>query len=84
MPIEVRLPDLGDSITHAKLTTWLKQAGDRIKAGETIAEVETDKTNVEIEAPGSGTLLHIHVLPGTNDVAVNTLLAVIGEAESLD
>jgi pyruvate dehydrogenase E2 component (dihydrolipoamide acetyltransferase) len=84
MPIEVRLPDLGDAITHARLTTWLKQAGDRIDAGEAIAEVETDKTNVEIEAPGSGTLLHIHVAEGTDDVAVNTLLAVIGEAQAVE
>jgi pyruvate dehydrogenase E1 component beta subunit len=77
MPIDVRLPDLGDSVTHAKLTAWLKREGDSIQAGELIAEVETDKTNIEIEAPGSGTLVRIHVVEGTEGIAIDTLLAVI-------
>lgn len=77
MSIEVRLPELGDSITHAKLSTWLKQAGDRVARGEPIAEVETDKTSVEIAAPGDGVLAVIQVAAGTDGVAVNDLLALI-------
>jgi pyruvate dehydrogenase E2 component (dihydrolipoamide acetyltransferase) len=77
MSIEVRLPELGGSITHAKLSTWLKHAGDAVTRGEPIAEVETDKTSVEIEAPGDGVLVAIEVPAGTDKVAVNDLLAII-------
>lgn len=77
MSIEVRLPELGGAITHAKLSTWLKQAGDRVAKGEPIAEVETDKTSVEIAAPGDGVLAVIQVAAGTDGVAVNDLLALI-------
>jgi pyruvate dehydrogenase E2 component (dihydrolipoyllysine-residue acetyltransferase) len=77
MAIDVVLPELGESITSAKVATWLKREGDRVLAGEPIAEVETDKTNVELEAPESGVLLKIHVQAGTEDVAVGTLLATI-------
>lgn len=77
MSIEVRLPELGGSITHAKLSTWLKQAGEKVSRGEPIAEVETDKTSVEIEAPDDGVLVDIQVPAGTDKVAVNELLALI-------
>lgn len=77
MSIEVRLPDLGGSITHAKLSTWLKREGETVSRGEPIAEVETDKTSVEIEAPGDGVLGDIQVPAGTDHVAVNDLLAII-------
>jgi pyruvate dehydrogenase E2 component (dihydrolipoyllysine-residue acetyltransferase) len=79
MSIEVRLPELGESVTHAKLTAWLKREGDRVSAGEPIAEVETDKTNVEIEAPAAGVLETIHVRAGTDRVPVNELLALIAD-----
>lgn len=80
MSTEVRLPELGDSVTHAKLTKWLKREGDRVLAGEPIAEVETDKTNVEVEAPGTGVLVKIHVGEGTDGVPVDTILALIADA----
>jgi pyruvate dehydrogenase E2 component (dihydrolipoamide acetyltransferase) len=80
MAIEVRLPELGGSITHAKLSTWLKQAGDLVTQGEAIAEVETDKTSIEIEAPGNGVLSAIEVAAGTDHVAINDLLAIISAA----
>src|SRR5229473_2621389 len=51
MPIEVCLPQLGEATTAAKVGAWLKREGDAVLAGEPIVEVETDKTNVEIEAP---------------------------------
>ena len=75
--IEVRMAELADSMTSATLTAWLKQPGDRVTAGEPIAEVETDKTTVEIEAPADGVLADIRVAAGTGDVAVGALLAVV-------
>ena len=78
MSIEVRLPELGGEMTSAKLVSWLKEEGDAVTAGDIIAEVETDKTNVELEAPCSGVLEKIHV-PVGQSAAVGDLLAVIGE-----
>ncbi|MDE2906367.1 MAG: lipoyl domain-containing protein, partial [Acidobacteriota bacterium] len=75
--IEVRMSELADSMTSATLTAWLKHAGDRVTVGEPIAEVETDKTTVEIEAPADGVLADIRVAAGTRDVAVGALLAVV-------
>ena len=77
--IEVRMSELADSMTSATLTAWLKHPGDRVTAGEPIAEVETDKTTVEIEAPADGVLADIRVAAGTRDVAVGALLAVVRE-----
>jgi pyruvate dehydrogenase E2 component (dihydrolipoamide acetyltransferase) len=77
MSIEIRLPQLGESITHAKLSLWLKKEGERVSRGDVIAEVETDKTSVEIESPGDGILSHIHVPAGTDSVAIDELLAVL-------
>ena len=76
MPVEVRLPDLGDGVVSAKVVTWLKKVGDVVAAGQVIAEVETDKTNVEIEAQGSGVLQEILVPVGAS-AGVGDLLAVI-------
>ncbi len=78
-PVEIRLPELADAMTSAKLTAWLKQPGEAVAAGEPIAEVETDKTTVEIEAPADGVLGEIRVAAGTRDVAVGALLAVVLE-----
>jgi len=79
--IEVRLPQLAESMKSAKLAVWLKREGDVISAGEPIAELETDKTNVELEAPGSGVLQRIVVPAGTELSEVGGLLAVIAEGE---
>src|SRR4051812_41400313 len=84
MPIEVRLPELGDSVTHAKLAKWLKGEGDRIREGEPIAEGETDKTNLEIEAPQAGVLIKIHVGEGTDQVPIDSVLALIAVASDLE
>ncbi|MCY4637993.1 MAG: dihydrolipoamide acetyltransferase family protein [Acidobacteria bacterium] len=75
--IEVRMAELADSMTSATLTAWLKHSGDRVTAGEPIAEVETDKTTVEIEAPADGVLADIRVAAGTEAVAVGTVLALV-------
>ena len=79
MPIEVRLPELAESMSSATLTTWLKEVGDDVTEGEPIAEVETDKTTVELEAPATGVLEAIQVAAGTSDVAVGAVLALLRE-----
>lgn len=56
MNIKIKLPPLGDSVQEATMAAWLKQPGDAVEHGETIAEVMTDKTNIEIPSPASGTL----------------------------
>jgi pyruvate dehydrogenase E2 component (dihydrolipoamide acetyltransferase) len=77
MALEVRLPDLGDAVTHARLTTWLKHEGDRVSRGQPIAELETDKTTVEVEAPADGVIATIHVKEGTDRVPIDAVLASI-------
>jgi pyruvate dehydrogenase E2 component (dihydrolipoamide acetyltransferase) len=79
MPVEVRLPQLADAMTVARLGAWLKREGDSVSTGEPILEVETDKTNVEIEAPAAGVLGEILVPAGSEGVAVGVLLATILE-----
>ena len=76
---EFRLPQLADSVTSVTLSVWLKQEGERVQAGEPIAEVETDKTNVELEAPASGVVRTIHVAAGTDGLEAGVLLAVIAD-----
>jgi pyruvate dehydrogenase E2 component (dihydrolipoamide acetyltransferase) len=76
MSIEVRLPQLAAEMTSVKVVGWLKKEGDAVVVGEVIAELETDKTNVELEAPGSGVLQKIHITAG-GDAAVGELLALI-------
>jgi pyruvate dehydrogenase E2 component (dihydrolipoamide acetyltransferase) len=80
MATELRLPQLGDATTAARLGAWLKREGDGVTAGEPIVEVETDKTSVEIEAPASGRLQTIHIPAGSDGILVGALLATIAEA----
>ena len=82
LPIELRLPQIGDTGTSVKLGVWLKQEGDTVEAGEPIAEVETDKTNVELEAPASGVVDKIHVEAGTDGLETGVLLVVIAEGNA--
>ena len=77
MPTELRLPPLADTVTSVKLAAWLKTEGQAVAAGEPIVEVETDKTNVEIEAPAGGVVSKIHVPAGTEGLETGALLAVI-------
>ena len=84
MPIEVRLPELAESMSSATLTAWLKEVGDHVTEGEPIAEVETDKTTVELEAPASGVIETIQVSAGTADVAVGAVLALLREGSPVD
>ena len=79
MSTELRLPRLAETAASAKLAVWLKQEGEAVAAGEPVVEVETDKTNVEIEAPASGVIGKIHVAAGTEGLEAGALLAVIAD-----
>jgi pyruvate dehydrogenase E1 component beta subunit len=82
MPIEVLMPALSPTMEKGNLAKWLKKEGDRVKSGDIIAEIETDKATMEVEAADEGTLGKILVPEGTADVAVNTPIALIlGEGE---
>jgi pyruvate dehydrogenase E1 component beta subunit len=83
MPTEVLMPALSPTMEKGNLAKWLKKEGDSVKSGDVIAEIETDKATMEVEAADEGTLGKILVPEGTADVAVNTPIAVIlGEGES--
>lgn len=75
---EVIMPKMGDAMEAGTLLQWLRQDGERVKVGDVIAEIETDKSNVEIEAEDAG-VLHIQAQPGAN-VPVGGVIAVIGDA----
>ncbi len=77
MPIQVLMPALSPTMEKGNLAKWVKGEGDRIKSGDIIAEIETDKATMEVEATDEGTLGKILVPEGTIDVAVNTPIAVI-------
>lgn len=77
MPIQVLMPALSPTMEKGNLSKWVKQEGEKVKAGDVIAEIETDKATMEVEAVDEGTLGKILVPAGTADVAVNTPIAVI-------
>ncbi|HWE77608.1 MAG TPA: pyruvate dehydrogenase complex E1 component subunit beta [Pseudolabrys sp.] len=77
MPTEILMPALSPTMEKGNLAKWLKKEGDSIKSGDVIAEIETDKATMEVEAADEGTLGKILVPEGTADVAVNTPIAVI-------
>jgi pyruvate dehydrogenase E1 component beta subunit len=77
MPVQVLMPALSPTMEKGNLAKWLKKEGDTIKTGDVIAEIETDKATMEVEAIDDGTLGKILVPEGTNDVAVNTPIAMI-------
>jgi pyruvate dehydrogenase E1 component beta subunit len=77
MPIEVLMPALSPTMEKGNLAKWHKKEGDAVKSGDVIAEIETDKATMEVEAVDEGTLGKILVPEGTNDVAVNTPIAMI-------
>src|SRR3954465_11856018 len=82
MPINILMPALSPTMEKGNLAKWLKKEGDAVKPGDVIAEIETDKATMEVEAVDEGTLAKIVVPEGTADVPANQLLAVIaGEGE---
>jgi pyruvate dehydrogenase E2 component (dihydrolipoamide acetyltransferase) len=84
MPTNILMPALSPTMEKGNLARWLKKEGDKIKSGDVIAEIETDKATMEYEAIEDGTLAKIVVPEGTQDVAVNSVIAVLaGEGEDV-
>ena len=82
MPITILMPALSPTMEKGNLAKWLKKEGDSIKSGDIIAEIETDKATMEVEAVDEGILAKIMVPEGTADVPVNQTIALIaGEGE---
>src|ERR1700761_1625858 len=82
MPIQILMPALSPTMTEGNVTRWLKKEGDMVKAGQTIAEIETDKATMEVEAVDEGKLLKILIPGGSQGIKVNTPIAVLaGEGE---
>ncbi|UTD28985.1 pyruvate dehydrogenase complex E1 component subunit beta [Bradyrhizobium sp. WD16] len=85
MPIQVLMPALSPTMEKGNLSKWLKKEGETVKSGDVIAEIETDKATMEVEATDEGTLGKILVPEGTADVAVNTPIAtILSDGESAD
>ncbi len=80
MPIDIVMPQMGESIFEGTITKWLKQPGDKVQRDEPLFEISTDKVDAEIPAPASGTLQEIKVEAG-NTVQVNTVVGVIGDGD---
>src|ERR687895_1184526 len=84
MPINILMPALSPTMEKGNLAKWLKKEGDTVKSGDVIAEIETDKATMEVEAVDDGTIAKILVPEGTQDVAVNDIIAVLaGEGEDV-
>jgi pyruvate dehydrogenase E2 component (dihydrolipoamide acetyltransferase) len=82
MPINILMPALSPTMEKGNLAKWLKREGDKVKSGDIIAEIETDKATMEVEAVDEGTIAKIVVAEGTADVPVNQVIAVLaGEGE---
>ena len=82
MPIDILMPALSPTMEEGKLSKWMKKAGDTVSAGDVIAEIETDKATMEVEAVDEGTIGDILVEEGTEGVKVNTVIArLLGEGE---
>jgi pyruvate dehydrogenase E2 component (dihydrolipoamide acetyltransferase) len=77
MPIKITMPALSPTMEEGKLAKWLKKEGDRVSAGDVIAEIETDKATMEVEAVDEGTLGKILVAEGTEGVKVNAVIALL-------
>ncbi len=77
MSVDILMPALSPTMEQGKLSKWLKKEGDKIKSGDVIAEIETDKATMEVEAVDEGVLAKILIAEGTDNVAVNTRIGVI-------
>jgi pyruvate dehydrogenase E2 component (dihydrolipoamide acetyltransferase) len=84
MPINILMPALSPTMEKGNLAKWLKKEGDKVKSGDVIAEIETDKATMEVEAVDEGTLARIVIPEGTQDVPVNDVIAVLaGDGEDV-
>src|SRR4051794_11704250 len=77
MPIEILMPALSPTMEEGNLAKWLKNEGDKVASGDVIAEIETDKATMEVEAVDEGTIGKILIPAGTEGVKVNTPIAVL-------
>src|SRR5579859_1661973 len=77
MSTQILMPALSPTMTEGKLARWLKKEGEEVRAGDVIAEIETDKATMEVEAVDEGKLAKILVEEGAEGVAVNTPIAVL-------
>ena len=82
MSTQVLMPALSPTMTEGKLAKWLKKVGDDVRSGDVLAEIETDKATMEVEAVDEGVLSAILVEEGTEGVAVNTPIATLGEGDA--
>src|SRR5512133_2065063 len=80
MAIEIKVPDMGESVIEATIARWMKQEGERVAAGEPVVELETDKINLEVGAQQAGVLQRIAHQVG-DTVAVGDVLAFVGEED---
>src|SRR5919202_5968963 len=84
MPINILMPALSPTMEKGNLAKWLKKEGEKVAPGDVIAEIETDKATMEVEAVDEGVMAKIVVPEGTADVPVNQLIAVLaGEGEDV-
>jgi pyruvate dehydrogenase E2 component (dihydrolipoamide acetyltransferase) len=82
MPINITMPALSPTMEEGKLAKWLVKEGDKVKSGDVIAEIETDKATMEVEAVDEGTVAKLMVAAGTEGVKVNAVIAVlVGDGE---
>ena len=77
MPTQILMPALSPTMTEGKLAKWLKKEGEEVRAGDALAEIETDKATMEVEAVDEGTIGKLLVAEGTDGVKVNTPIALL-------
>jgi 2-oxoglutarate dehydrogenase E2 component (dihydrolipoamide succinyltransferase) len=78
MAIEIKVPDMGESVTEGTIARWFKAVGEAVAADEPLVEIETDKVTVEVPSPGAGVLTEIGADEG-EDVEVGTVIGAIDE-----
>src|SRR3954469_17321552 len=84
MPTNILMPALSPTMEKGNLSKWVKKEGDKVAPGDVLAEIETDKATMEVEAVDEGTLAKIIAPEGTQDVPVNQLIAILaGEGEDV-
>ena len=79
MSSQILMPALSPTMTEGKISKWLKKEGDAVRPGDLLAEIETDKAAMEVEASEEGIIAQILIAEGTEHVAVNTPIAVLAE-----
>src|ERR1700686_1266299 len=84
MPITIEMPKLSDTMTEGTLVRWIKKVGDNVEVGDVLAEVETDKATMEMEAFDEGVLAEIYVQDGNKDELGQKLAIFLGKGEKTD